>query len=231
VLASQVDCLRMTTIKLHGQTFDLQKYLDCDKWLCVITSEYVLRKLGHIVTPSYYKDVLSKSCMLGDNVLMGIAFKNYVHTMARDGQMLKLQMRLYDRKEKQKEHTYSTLEFKANSYLCDGNDAAACEIIMRQLAVVDYWYPCTHSLETIDSVAKLNMGGEHKEVGLIQITKSDSHKIDAVALDRYAAMFTGNVRYIALVPNKETSDKFRLSPANPPTKVPLYIAYVTDWRL
>jgi hypothetical protein len=123
------------------------------------------------------------------------------------------------------------VEFKANLYLCDGNDAAACETIMQQLADVDYWYPCTRSLETIDSVAKLNMGGEHKEVSLIQITKSDSHKIDAVAFDSYAAMFMGDVRYIALVPNKETSDKFQLSPAHPPTKVPLYVAYVTDWRL
>ena len=165
--------------------------------------------------------------------MLGIAFKNYVHTMAKDGQMLKLQMRKYDRKEKQKEHAYSTLEFKAKSCCNSGNDTAECKTVMQDLANidVDYWYPCTHSMETIDCVAKLNMGGEHKEVGLIQITKSDNHKIDSEALDRYAMMFPDSVRYIALVPNKETSDKFRLFPADPPTKVPLYIAYVTDWRL
>jgi hypothetical protein len=68
-----------------------------------------------------------------------------------------------------------------------------------------------HSLETIDSFAifaTLNPYGEHKEVALFQITKSDNHKINSVALDRYAEMFPDGVKYIALVPDKETSDKF-----------------------
>ncbi|ETI45152.1 hypothetical protein F443_10196 [Phytophthora nicotianae P1569] len=65
---------------------------------------------------------------------------------------------------------------------------------MQQLADVDYWYPCTRCLETIDSVAKLNMGGERNVVGLIQITKSDNSKIDSVALDKYAKMFPDDAR-------------------------------------
>jgi hypothetical protein len=138
--------------------------------------------------------------------------------------------RLYDRKKTPKKHEYSMLEFQATSCCNSGNDTAECETIMQQLANadVDYWYPCTRSLETIDCVAKLNMGGEHKEIGLIQITKSDSHKIDSEALNRYAEMFPVKPRYIVLVPNKETSDKFQLSPADPPTKVPLHVAYVTN---
>ena len=161
---------------------------------------------------------------------MGIAFENYVHTMARDGHTLELQVREYDRKRK-KHHKYVTLKFKANSYRYEGNGEAECEAIMQQLADVDYWYPCTRSLDTIDCVAKLDIGGEDEVVGLIQITTSDNHKIDSVALDKYAKMFPNNARYIALVPDKETSDKFRLSPVNPQTLTPLYVAYVSSWSL
>jgi hypothetical protein len=56
-----------------------------------------LRKLSNIVAPSYYKDLFFKSRMLGDDGLMGTAFENYVHTIARDRQTLKLQVRKYDR--------------------------------------------------------------------------------------------------------------------------------------
>ncbi|DBA02439.1 TPA: hypothetical protein N0F65_008653 [Lagenidium giganteum] len=225
----QVDRLRMTTIRAHNKTSDLMEYLNCGKWCCVITSEYALRQLGKIVAPSYYEELWSKGRMLADDGLMGIAFENYVHTMARDGQTIKLQVRAYDRK-KLKQHTYAALEFKANSHLYKGTDAAECEAIMQQLTDVDYWYPCTRCLETIDSVAKLNMGGERNVVGLIQITKSDNHKIDSVALDKYAKLFPDGARYIALVPDKETSDKFRLAPADPSTQVPLDVAYIATWR-
>jgi hypothetical protein len=230
-LVDQIDRFRMTTIESHGQPVDLETYSDCAHWLCVITSEYVLRKLGEIVKPSYYEILWSKGCLLGDDALMGVAFENYVHTVARDGQTLKLQMRPYDRKKTPKKHKYKLWEFQFKSCRNSGNGTAECETIMQQLANadVDYWYPCSRSLETIDCVAKLNMGGKHKEVGLIQITKSDSHKIDSEALTRYAEMFPNKKRrYIVLVPNKETSDKFRLSPADPPTKVPLHVAYVTN---
>ena len=62
-------------------------------WFSVITSEYALRKLGRIVKPSYYEDLWSKGRMLGDDGLMGFAFENYVHTMARDGMKIELQVR------------------------------------------------------------------------------------------------------------------------------------------
>jgi hypothetical protein len=86
-------------------------------------------------------------------------------------------------------------------------------------------------LATIDCVAKLSMEGESDAVGLIQITKSDHHKIDSEALEEYAQIFPGRSRYIALVPDKETCDGFRLSPADPPTNVPLNVAYITTWSL
>ena len=99
VSVSQINRIRMTTIQSNGQTSDSMMYLGCHKWFCAITSQYVLRELGKIVTPSYYEEVLAKSRKLGDDVLMGIAFENYVHTMARDGHTLELQVREYDQKK------------------------------------------------------------------------------------------------------------------------------------
>jgi hypothetical protein len=220
----------MRTIQLPVQARDSMKYLDSEDWFCAITSEYALRRLSKTVPPSYYKDIFSKSRMLGDNGLMETAFENYVHAMAQDGQTLKLQVRKYDRK-KEINHTYSALEFKANSLLCEGRDTAECEAIMQQLADVDYWYPCMRCLETIDSVAKLNLDGEHDMAALIQITKSEKRKIDSVTLDRYARMFPNGARYVVLVPDKETSDVFCLDPADPPTQMQLYVAYVASWKL
>ena len=117
------------------------------------------------------------------------------------------------------------MEFKANLYLYEGTNAAECEALMQKLADVDYWYPCMRCLETIDNVAKLNLGGGRNVVCLIQIMKSDRHKIDSVALDRYARLFPDGAIYIALVPDKQTCDNFRLAPADPPTQLPLDVAY------
>jgi hypothetical protein len=94
------------------------------------------------------------------------------------------------------------LEFKANSQLYKGRNTEECEGIMQQLADVDYWYPCMLCLGTIDSIAKLNLDGEHNVIGLIQIIKSEKHKIDSVTLDRYAKMFPNGTRCVALVPDK-----------------------------
>jgi hypothetical protein len=76
-------------------------------------------------------------------------------------------------------------------------------------------------------VAKLSVARVRDAVALIQITISDNHKLDPVVLDGYAAIFPNRSRYIALVPNKETCDEFRLKPVNPETTVPLYVAYMT----
>ena len=103
---------------------------------------------------------------------------------------------------------------------------------MQKLANVDYWYPCTRKLKTIDSVAKVSIGGRNV-VGLLQITKSNSHKIDANVLDEYATRFPGSdVEYFALVPDKTTSDNFRLDPASPKTNLPLKVAYLDNdiWK-
>jgi len=227
----QVDRLRMTGIRANDHS-DLNKYMTSRSWCCVITSEYALRQLGKIVEASYYEVLWSKGRMLGDDGLMGIAFENYVHTMARDGKKIEMQVRAYDR-AKAIQHTYVALEFEAKSCRNDGIDAAECDAVMKQLSGSsdDYWYPSSRSLKTIDSVVKMNMPGQQNVVGLVQITKSDHHKIDSEVLDKYAGFFPNGSRYIALVPDKKTCDDFRLSPADPPTEVPLDVAYITTWNL
>ncbi|KAL7678922.1 hypothetical protein Plhal304r1_c089g0170921 [Plasmopara halstedii] len=205
----QVDRLRMTGIPADDQR-DLKMYIFSDKWICKITSEYALRRLGTIVQPSFYEVLWSKGRMLED----------------RDA------MRAYDR-AKARQHSYVALEFEAKSCRNDGMDAAECDTIMKQLSSSsdDYWYPSSRSLKTIDSVAKMTMPGQQNVVGLIQITKSDHHKIESEVLDKYAGFFPNGSRYIALVPDKETCDNFRLAPADPATKVPLDVAYITTWKL
>ncbi|KAE9165891.1 hypothetical protein PF005_g29420, partial [Phytophthora fragariae] len=180
---------------------DLDKYMTSRSWCCVVTSEYALRQLGKIVEASYCEVLWSKGRMLADDGLMDIAFENYVHTRARDGKKIRC--------------------------------GQECDAVMKQLSSSsdDYWYPSSRSLATIDCVAKLRMEGQSNAVGLIQITKSNHHKIDSKALDKYAKIFPGRSRYIALVPDKETCDEFRLSPADPPTEVPLDVAYITTWNL
>ncbi|KAL7687046.1 hypothetical protein Plhal304r1_c024g0082621 [Plasmopara halstedii] len=227
----QVDRLRMTGIPTDDQR-DLNMYMFSNTWICKITSEYALRQLGTIVQPSFSEVLWSKGRMLGDDGLMGIAFENHVHTMARNGKKIEMQVRAYDR-AKAREHTYVALELESKSCRNDEMDAAECDAVMTQLSSSsdDYWYPSSRSLKTIDSVAKMTMPGQQNVVGLIQITKSDHHKIDSKVLDKYAGFFSNGSRYIALVPDKETCDNFRLSPADPPTKLPLDVAYITTWNL
>ncbi|KAE9248621.1 hypothetical protein PF004_g3771 [Phytophthora fragariae] len=224
----QVDRLRMTGIRANDHR-ELNKFLYSKHWVYVITSEYALRQLGNIVKPSYYEELWSKGCMLGDDGLMDIAFENYVHTLARNGMKIELRVRAYDR-VKARHHTYDSLQFEAKSCRNDGIDATECDAAIKRLASSsdEYWYPSRRSLETIDCVAKLNMGGQPNMVGLIKITKSDTHTVSK-AVDKYAGFFPSGSRYVALVPNKETCDKFRFAPASPDTKVPLYVAYITTW--
>ncbi|KAF1780702.1 hypothetical protein GQ600_10204 [Phytophthora cactorum] len=105
-----------------------RKYWDCGEWICVITSEYELRELGTIVKPSYYmyEELWSKGHMLGGRRVDGIAFKNYVHTMARDGEEIELQLRPYNR-SKTDQHTYAAVKLKASKLRNDGRNAAECE--------------------------------------------------------------------------------------------------------
>ncbi|KAE9023679.1 hypothetical protein PF005_g4456 [Phytophthora fragariae] len=224
----QVDRLRMTGIRANDHR-ELNKFLYSKHWVYVITSEYALRQLGNIVKPSYYEELWSKGCMLGDDGLMDIAFENYMHTLARNGMKIELRVRAYDR-VKARHHTYDSLQFEAKSCRNDGIDATECDAAIKRLASSsdEYWYPSRRSLETIDCVAKLNMGGQPNMVGLIKITKSDTHTVSK-AVDKYAGFFPSGSRYVALVPNKETCDKFRFAPASPDTKVPLYVAYITTW--
>ncbi|ETP43033.1 hypothetical protein F442_10100 [Phytophthora nicotianae P10297] len=85
----QIDRLRMTSVQASEQDLKNRsssaKYTMTRSSFCVIASENALRQLGKIVAPSYYEELWSKGRMLGDDGLMGIAFENYVHAMARDG--------------------------------------------------------------------------------------------------------------------------------------------------
>ena len=227
----QIDRLRMTGLKASAQS-NLSVYQDLTQWICVITSEYALRQLGKIVKPSYYEELYSKGCMLGDEGLKGIAFENYVHTMARDGKKIELKIRPYDRQQV-REHTYVALGLEAKSICNDGDTATECDAAMKRFASSDddYWYPSFRYLKTIDCVAKLSMDAHFDTTGLIQITNSATHKIDSNVVNRYAKFFPNASCYIALVPDKQTGDNFRLDPANPPTKVPLMVAYIANWRV
>ncbi|OWZ05028.1 hypothetical protein PHMEG_00022957, partial [Phytophthora megakarya] len=228
----QVDRLRMTGINRSDLKQDTNAYLDCSKWLCVITSEYALRELSKIVTPSYYLELWGRAFELGDDGLKGIAFENYVHASARDGTKMKLRVREYNQKKVTNEYSYKKVNLEPNQCRNDGKDAAECDASMEQFASSsdDYWYPLFRSLNSIDCVAKLKMDGLFKEgVGLFQITKSNKHTIDSVAIDKYAGIFPNGCSYIALVPCKKTADAFRLVPDDPATKVPLRVAYLKNF--
>ncbi|KAL7684795.1 putative P-loop containing nucleoside triphosphate hydrolase [Plasmopara halstedii] len=153
--------------------------------------------------------------MLSENWICKITSEYALRQL--DGKKIELQVRAYDR-AKAREHTYVALELESKSCRNDGMDAAECDTIMKQLSSSsdDYWYPSSRSLKTINSVAKMTMPGQQNVVGLIQITKSDHHKIDS--------------EIYCLVPDKKTCDNFRLTPANPATKVPLDVAYITTWN-
>ncbi|ETI55173.1 hypothetical protein F443_02136 [Phytophthora nicotianae P1569] len=126
----QVDRLRMTSIRPDpANKNNLDKYKLSSSWVSAITSEYALRQLGKIITPSYYEKLWSKGRVLGDDALMGIAFENYVHAMARVSKEIELQVSEYDR-TKQHEHTYAPLELKASTYRSEGRDEAECEAMM-----------------------------------------------------------------------------------------------------
>ncbi|KAG2766970.1 hypothetical protein Pcac1_g21777 [Phytophthora cactorum] len=183
----QVDRFRVTAINQSSSDTDpKRKYCDCGEWICVITSEYGLRELGTIVKPSYYmyEELWSKGHMLGGR---RVAFKNYVHTMARDGEEIELQLRPYDR-SKTDQHTYAAVKLKASKLRNDGRNAAECKAIMQILWDVDYWYPLDRCLATIDSAAMLTIG-EQNAAGLAQIRKSPTHKTDLNVLDEYAGLF------------------------------------------
>ncbi|GMF17769.1 unnamed protein product [Phytophthora fragariaefolia] len=122
------------------------------------------------------------------------------------------------------------MTFRSNSYLIKGDSQAECErVIQHWPDTVDYWYPSSRSLTTIDCVALLEING-HDEFGLLQITRSKIHKIDPEYLDKISKWLSPHRphRYIAVVPNKDICDEFRLDKADPDTVVPLYVAYVDD---
>ncbi|KAG1710158.1 hypothetical protein DVH05_017164 [Phytophthora capsici] len=222
----QVDRLRMTGIPKNDYK-DVDKYMFCDYWVCVITSEYTLRQLSKIVEPSYYQDLWEHANQLGDDGLMGIAFENYVHTLARDGKKIMLRVRTYGREKEKEAHTYEDLDIEPKLCRNDAKDTAECDAAMKRFATSsdDYWYPSCRALETIDCVARLDMDGQSNVVLLIQITKSNSHSIASKAINKYARFFSNRCVYIALVPDKQTCDAFRLAPVIPATEVPLKVAY------
>jgi len=115
--------------------------------------------------------------------------------------------------------------------LFEGESEAECrDIIANKLGSVDfdYWHPSFRSLDTIDCVAKLQYNNE-SVYGLLQMTVSKRHKLKVANLATFSANLSPTM-YIAVVPNKATSDKFkfRFKPVRSDTKVPLHVAYLDD---
>ncbi|KAG9398889.1 hypothetical protein AC1031_014197 [Aphanomyces cochlioides] len=216
----QIDQIRMATLL---DTSDLKNYHHPGKWSYVICSGFALRKLGERVTLEYYKDLCHKAYMINDFGLFGIAFENCFHAMAREKKSIQLKVREYD---STKAHEYSVVTFTSDKHLLKGRDQAEFENVMEAWpSDLDYWYPESRSLKTIDSIAKI--GGEYL---LLQLTRSKTHSIDTEYLQTIADCFPPNssIAYIAVVPNKAICDEFRLRPANPVTPIPLRVAYVDD---
>ncbi|CAK4099634.1 unnamed protein product [Aphanomyces euteiches] len=218
----QIDQIRMVTLL---DTSDLSNYNRPGKWSYVICSGFALRKLGKRVTLEYYKDLCHKAYMINDFGLFGIAFENYFHAMAREKQSIQLKVREYD-SNKAHGHEYSVRTFTSDKHLLKGKDQAEFENVMKAWpSDLDYWYPESRSLKTIDSIAKI--GGEYL---LLQLTRSKTHSIDTGYLKTISKCFPPNssIAYMAVVPNKAICDEFRLSPADPVKQIPLRVAYVDD---
>ncbi|KAH9119678.1 hypothetical protein AeMF1_007776 [Aphanomyces euteiches] len=219
---NQIDQIRMATLL---DTSDLSNYNDPSQWSYVICSGFALRKLGERVTLEYYKDLCHKAYMIHDFGLFGIAFENYFHAMAREKQSIQLKVREYD-SNKAHGHEYSVRTFTSDKHLLKGKDQAEFENLLKTWpSELDYWYPESRSLKTIDSIAKI--GGEYL---LLQLTRSKTHSIDTEYLETISKCFPPNssIAYMAVVPNKAICDEFRLSPADPVKQIPLRVAYVDD---
>jgi len=224
ILIRPKDYIRTLTVS----TDDLDNYEGCGKWRYVISSMYALRKIGAYVTIEYYKGLCTIANEINDYGLFGIAFENYIHTMARNNSDIKLKIREYDpAKSKILKYESLTIHCRTTKYLLAGGSEDECKkIIASKLDSIDYWHPCSCSLKMIDCVAKLEYGKE-LVFGLLKITQSKRHNIDVEYLDTISTSFSPKI-YITVVPNKASSDQFRLNPASPDTKIPLYVAYVED---
>jgi hypothetical protein len=221
---AQVDRIRMATL----ETSHLSNYMDPGEWSYFICSDYALRKLGERVTLGYYKDLCRKAHTMNDFGLFGIAFENCFHAMAREKTNIKLMVREYDRTKAQAhEHVYSEKAFQSGKHLLKGKEQAEFDNVMKTWSSgVDYWYPESRSLKTIDSIARSD-----NEFWLLQMTTSKSHSIDQDYLNKISNFLPGpsTVAYIAVVPNKAICDKFRLDPTNPAEiNIPLCVAYIND---
>ncbi|CAK4620263.1 unnamed protein product [Aphanomyces euteiches] len=181
---NQIDQIRMATLL---DTSDLSNYNDPSQWSYVICSGFALRKLGERVTLEYYKDLCHKAYMIHDFGLFGIAFENYFHAMAREKQSIQLKVREYD-SNKEHGHEYSVRTFTSDKHLLKGKDQAEFENVMKAWpSDLDYWYPESRSLKTIDSIAKI--GGEYL---LLQLTRSKTHSIDTEYLETISKCFPPN---------------------------------------
>ncbi|RHY21647.1 hypothetical protein DYB25_010834 [Aphanomyces astaci] len=226
-----IDTIRMRGIQPMDPVTDSNadgttpnNYLEIAQWIYAITSEYALRRLAQIIPPSKFQAICLTGHNLGDGPFKGIAFENYVHNLAMQHNKIDLKVLEYQPKQTAGvASVYADETFEAKAPETSGNNTVECDAAMVGMASspVDYWCPYTCSLPTIDCVAKLTIGGQ-EWVALIQITTCNTHNIDVEALESYASHFPEwNCCYIALVPDKETCDGFRLAPVEPHTRVPL----------
>jgi len=106
---------------------------------------------------------------INDSCLFGIAFKNYIHTMARTKMPIPLKIWKYDpTKSNILEYKDLTISCNTTNYLLTGeNEDQIKQIIASKLGSIDYWHACSIFLETIHSVSKLKY--RNKSVyGLLQ---------------------------------------------------------------
>ncbi|KAF0700473.1 Aste57867_9002 [Aphanomyces stellatus] len=216
---SQIDRIRMATLKRDGEytAFAQRSYFIC--------SGYALMKIGEYVKLDYYKNLWCIAQATNDQGLAGIAFKNMFHTMAREKKPIKLNMRDYDR-VRTTNHEYSEIDFTSSSTCLRGeNNDDFKDFITHWPGGVDYWYPRSRSLQSIDSIAKIG-----DKYCCLKLTTAQSHSINPKYLEETLQLTTilSNICYVAVVPNKDTCDAFRLRPTDPKTKIPLFVAYVND---
>ncbi|RQM23318.1 hypothetical protein B5M09_008503 [Aphanomyces astaci] len=234
----QVDTILMSGIQPTDPVTDsnadgtTNNYVRMGQWFYAITSECALRRLAQIIPPSEFQAVWLTGHNLGDGVLKGVAFENYIHNLAMHHNKIDLKVLEYRPKlTAGVASVYTDEAFEAKAPKTSGNNTVECDAAMVSMASspVDYWRPYTRSLPTIDCVAKLTINGQ-EWVALIQITTRNTLNIDVEALEAYASHFPQwKCCYIALVPDKETCDGFRLSPVEPHTRVPLKVAYMPAW--
>jgi hypothetical protein len=68
--------------------------------------------------------------------LLGMAFENYLHTMARQRKQIVLMLQEYDQEKKKGAYEYKPLTFKHKEASVEGEDEAKCDGVMQKRLLV-----------------------------------------------------------------------------------------------